>query len=46
MFHCVLYCVRCVVRTSKKVRKITTKIAYMQIFTLFLLFFTHFANCI
>ena len=39
MFHCVLSCVRCVVRTSEKVCKVTTKIAFMQIFTLFFLFF-------
>ena len=46
MFHCVLYCVRCVVRTSEKVCKGTINFALMQIFTVFFLFFTHFANCI
>ena len=39
MFHCVLSCVRCVVRTSEKVCKGTINFAYMQIFTVFFLIF-------
>ena len=39
-------CVRCVVRASERVCKGTINFAYMQIFTVFFLIFSHFANCV